>query len=172
LKIIDLCEQLYKSETVEGFHKRINLNKKEIIISKMNFAKRCCSDDANLCEIVSVVPEKNNISEEFIKQLFEKNRFDVQYRKQLEKTSAVGTTGAYVYLQNADYLNDGTIANGEIKINYCDGDSIIPLTVENDLVTECAFYATNKTRGKEMTTLVIFTKEEGDTRQKQYYLII
>lgn len=129
----------------------------------MNFAKRCCADDANLCEIVSVAPEKESQSQEFIKQLLDDNRFDVQYRKQLEKTSATGTTGAYVYLKGATYLKETNekikVKGGKIKVNYCDADSIIPLTVENDLVTECAFCATNRVKGKEQTTLVIFTLE-------------
>ncbi|MDD7278445.1 MAG: hypothetical protein PUH30_02775 [Oscillospiraceae bacterium] len=135
----------------------------EYELSKMNFAKRCCADDANLCEIVSVAPEKENASQEFIDKLLSDNRFDVRYREQLEKTSATGTVGAYIYLRNADYLeaSDGmmTVKGGDIRINYCDADCIIPLTVENRLVTECAFSATNTVKGKEKTTLVIFVLE-------------
>ncbi|MCI5874061.1 MAG: hypothetical protein PUJ55_00395 [Clostridiales bacterium] len=131
----------------------------------MNFAKRCCADDANLCEIISVAPEKESTSQEFIDKLMDDNRFDVRYREQLEKTSATGTVGAYIYLRNANYLEaaDGkmTISGGDIRINYCDADCIIPLTVENKLVTECAFSATNTVKGKEKTTLVIFTLENG-----------
>ena len=62
-----------------------------------------------------------------------------------------------------DYLkaSDGIVrANGgSIRINYCDADCIIPLTVENGLVIECAFSATNMCKGAEKTTLVIFTLE-------------
>lgn len=134
-------------------------------MSKLNFAKRCCSDDANLCEIVSVAPEKESTSQEFIDKLLTDNRFDVRYREQLEKTSATGTVGAYIYLKNAEYLRgaDGTVSvrGGDIRINYVDADCIIPLTVENKLVTECAFSATNTVKGKEKTTLVIFTIDNG-----------
>lgn len=150
---------------MDDFHVRRNLNDKEIHLSRMNFAKRCCADDANLCEIVSVAPEKESQSQEFIDNLLEDNRFSVRYREQLEKVSATGTVGAYVYLKNATYLNkangDVTVSGGEIRINYCDADSIIPLTVENNLVTECAFTATNRVKGKEVTTLVIFVSENG-----------
>ena len=161
LGIIGMCDDWYKNKEITDFHKRSNLNGKEINLSRMNFAKRGCSDDANLCEIVSVAPEKESGSQEFIDKFLSSNRFDVQYRKQLEKTSATGTTGAYIYLKNADFLDNGTAANGEIRINYCDADSIIPLTVENDVVIECAFAGTGKTAGKTKTTLVIFTLEEG-----------
>ena len=72
--------------------------------------------------------------------------------------------GAYIYLQNAEYIKGNNdiveIRGGEIRINYCDADCIIPLTVENKLVTECAFSATNIVKGEERTTLAIFTKTE------------
>ena len=170
LSVIELCDNWYKNKEIEDFHERKNLNGKEVHLSRMNFAKRCCADDANLCEIISVAPEKESQSQEFIKQILDANRFDVQYRKQLEKTSATGTTGAYVYLKDATYVKNAdetiTAKDGKIRINYCDADCIIPLTVENDLVTECAFYATNRVKGKEQTTLVIFVLENNNYKAK------
>lgn len=150
---------------MDDFHKRKNLNGVECKLNKMNFAKRCCADDANLCEIISVAPEQESTSQAFIDEIMKKNRFKVRYREQLEKTSATGTTGAYIYLKNAKYLKladeSTVVSGGEIRINYVDADCIIPLTVENRLITECAFCATNVTRGKEETTLVIFLQENG-----------
>jgi len=134
----------------------------------MNFAKRCCADDANLCEIISVSPEKEETAQQFINEFLENNNFNVRYREQLEKTSATGTVGAYIYLQNAEYIKGNNdiveIRGGEIRINYCDADCIIPLTVENKLVTECAFSATNIVKGEERTTLAIFTKNRVGTK--------
>lgn len=165
LEIIEECNNWYSNHVIDDFHKRRNLNNKEIQISRMNFAKRCCADDANLCEIVSVAPEQGETAQEFINSLLSENRFDVRYREQLEKTSATGTVGAYIYLRNAEYIENADkttmVRGGEIRINYCDADCIIPLTVENGLTTECAFCATNKVRGKKKTTLVIFTQENG-----------
>lgn len=165
LSIIKICDDWYANRVIEDFHKRKNLNNVEYELSRMNFAKRCCADDANLCEIISVAPEKESASQEFIDKLLSENRFDVRYREQLERTSATGTVGAYIYLKNAEYLksSDATVSvrGGEIKINYVDADCIIPLTVENKLVTECAFSATNTVKGKKKTTLVIFTLENG-----------
>ena len=163
LGIVNMCDNWYSNRIIEDFHKRKNLNGVEYELNRMNFAKRCCADDANLCEIVSVVPEKESKAKEFIETLLGKNRFDIRYREQLEKVSATGTAGAYIYLQNAQYLKDKggiiTVRGGNIRINYVDADCIIPLTVEDRIVTECAFSATNRVRGKEKTTLVIFTKE-------------
>lgn len=163
LGVIQKCDDWYSNRLIDEFHKRVNLNKKEIGLSRMNFAKRCCADDANLCEIISVAPEKE-AAQEFINSLLDKNRFDVRYREQLEKTSATGTVGAYIYLQDAEYIKGSadtvTVRGGDIRINYCDADCIIPLTVENKLVTECAFSVTNIAKGKERTTLVIFTRNK------------
>lgn len=165
LSIIKKCDDWYSNRIIADFHKRKNLNDVELELSKMNFAKRCCADDANLCEIISVAPEQQEVAQEFIDKLLERNRFDVRYREQLEKTSATGTVGAYIYLRNAEYIENAdkttTARGGEIRINYCDADCIIPLTVENGLITECAFCATNKVRGKDKTTLVVFTQDNG-----------
>ncbi len=174
LSIIKVCDDWYSNRIIANFHKRENLNGMEIQLSQMNFAKRCCADDANLCEIISVVPEKESIAKEFIKQLLSGNRFDVRYREQLEKVSATGTVGAYIYLQDATYLEDSegrvSAKGGRICINYVDADCIIPLTVENKLVTECAFAATNIIKGKEETTLVIFTKENSQYKAETVVL--
>ncbi len=166
LNIISICESWYTNKEIDDFHVRKNLNDKMVKLSRMNFAKRCCADDANLCEIVSVAPETENTSQEFIDGLLQANRFHVQYRKQLEKTSAMGTVGAYITLKNADYMKDSdgrlSVKRGKIQINYCDPECIIPLSVENDQIMECAFYAVNKVNGKEKTTLVVFRIENDN----------
>ena len=165
MKIIKTCEDWYTNRVIEDFHKRKNLNDVDYELSRLNFAKRCCSDDANLCEIVSVSPDKKSAALKFIEELLEKNRFNVQYRKQLEKTSAMGTVGAYITLKDATYLKDEDgstrVEGGTPEIVYVDADCIVPLTVENDLITECAFCASNIVKGKVETTLVIFTREDS-----------
>lgn len=165
LSVIEECDNWYSNRVIDNFHKRKNLNGVELELKRLNFAKRCCADDANLCEIISVVPEKESGSEGFIETLFRINRFDTEYRRQLEYTAAMGTVGAYIYLHNADYFQekDGTVRvhGGDVRINYVNADGIIPLTVENDLVTECAFCCTNLHAGKKFTTLVVFSRVNG-----------
>ncbi len=164
--IIEQCKAWYQNELIDDFHKRKTLQGQEYVLSRMNFAKRCCADDANLCEVVSVAPAKENASQQFIDDILSNNRFRVRYREQLEKTSAHGTVGAYIYLKNAKYMEyeDGftKIQGGDIRINYVDAENIIPLTVDNGLVTEVAFTGTNIRRGKKETTLVIFTQDENN----------
>lgn len=154
--IIQECDDWYANRELE-FHKRKTVQGTEYTMNRMNFVKRCCADDANLCEVISVSPEEKNESVEFINKLLEKNRFDIRYREQLEKLSADGTAGAYIYLKNAEYLSNGHVRGGEIRINYVDADCYIPLTVENGEVIEAAFSASNVVKGEKRTTLVIFT---------------
>lgn len=157
--IISECDDWYANR-ITDFHKRKTVQGVNYELNRMNLAKRCCSDDANLCEIISVAPKEKSDSKSFIAELLEKNQFDTKYREQLEKTSAMGTTGAYIYLKNAQYLSNGHVQGGEIKINYVDADCCIPLTVENGQIIEAAFSASNKVKGKKRTTLVIFTLSE------------
>lgn len=163
--VINAAKEWYENRAIKDFHKRTNLNNVEYELNRMNFAKRCCADDANLCEIISVAPEKESASQEFINNLLEGNRFDVMYREQLEKTSATGTVGAYIALTNADIYRNADesmfIRGGKIEVNYVDSDCICPLTVKNGTVTECAFFCTETYLGKERTTLVIFRKLNG-----------
>ena len=65
------------------------------------------------------------------------------YRRQLEEMSASGTVGGYIRLDNADLLDNGNVTGGDIKINYVNAEGIIPLTVINNDIIECAFYGEN-----------------------------
>lgn len=161
ITVIQACDDWYSNRLIKDFHKRTNLNGIEYELQRVGFAKRCCEDDANLCEVLSVAPEEENSTKEFIDELFKNSNFEEMFREQLEKIAAVGTAGAYINITNADSYEkaDGStiISGGELSIVYVDADCIIPLTVVNKIVTECAFSVTNTIKGKEKTTLVIFS---------------
>ena len=58
-------------------------------------------------------------------------------------------------------MKSGRVSGGEINLNYIEAECFIPLTVENDIVTEAAFSSSGLVKGKKSTTLVIFTRENG-----------
>ena len=153
------CDEWYDNSE-EAFHKRTNLNNKTYTMSSLNFAKRCCADDANLCEIVEINAGQDDDKFEGVRTILRKNRFDAMYRKQLEKLSASGTVGAYVRLDNAELLTSGKVKGGQIRINYVDAESIVPLTVINDDVVECAFIGSDLLHGHDHKTLVIFRLDD------------
>ena len=158
--IIEICQNWYKNEATE-FHKRKTINGVDYVLPSLNFAKRCCADDANMCEVVEINAGKNKTKFQGVLSILEDNRFYTMYRKQLEMLSACGTVGGYIRLDNATILEDSTITGGDIKINYVDADGVIPLTVINDEITECGFWGKDLIGGKEITTLVLFTLEDG-----------
>ena len=157
--IIRECDDWYANKSTE-FHTRTNVNGITYTISSMNFAKRCCADDANLCEIVEINAGESEAQFDGVNDILNDNRFDIMYRKQLERLSASGTVGAYIRLDNATLLDNGSVTGGDIRINYVNAAGIAPLTVENDDVIECAFMGSDLVKGKNEQTLVIFTRDE------------
>lgn len=156
LTVIQVCDDWYSNRVIEDFHKRKTLNGIPYELNRLNFGKRCCSDDANLCEVLEINAgdgEQGN----FVNGVLNKSKFNTQYRKQLEKTSADGTTACYIRLDNATFMDNNSVKGGIIKLNYVEADAFMPLTVENDIVIEAAFSGSGLSKGKKQTTLVLFT---------------
>jgi A118 family predicted phage portal protein len=157
--IIRECDDWYSNEATE-FHKRTNVNGIEYTINSMNFGKRCCADDANLCEIVEINAGEDTTQFDGINEILEKNRFSIMYRKQLEELAASGTVGCYLRLDEATYLEDNRIVSGDIRLNYVNGECIAPITVVNDEIIDCAFVGQDRDDGFDRYTIVIF--QRGD----------
>ena len=161
-EIIQICDDWYSNRRITGFHDRRTIQGVEYELSRLNFAKRCCSDDANQCEILEINAGAGEQAEA-VNTLLSDSQFNTQYRKQLEKTSADGTVACYVRLDRAVLYNDNKVRGGRIRLNYVEADCFIPLTVENDIVTEAAFSGSPLKKGKKQTTLVMFTLDERNT---------
>lgn len=159
--VINECDDWYKNRTIEQFHKRTTVQGMPYELLKLNFAKRCCSDDANLCEVAEINGGKNESQHEFLKDILKKNRFLSMYRKQIENVSAKGTAACYIRLDNADIMENNEVRGGHIRLNYVDAENFIPLTVENDEVTEAAFCGTSLKSGNIETVLVDFILDES-----------
>lgn len=159
MAVIRACDDWYSNRLVEDFHRRRTLNGVPYELSRLNFGKRCCSDDANLCEVLEINAGEGEQAE-FVLDVLSKSAFSTQYRKQLEKTSADGTTACYIRLDNAAFREDGSVRGGSIRLNYVEAEAFMPLTVENDIVTEAAFAGSALSKGRKQTTLVLFTLDE------------
>ena len=160
LSLIKRCDDWYSNRVIDDFHKRRTLNGIPYEMSRLNFGKRCCSDDANLCEVLEINAGDGEQAD-FVANVLSKSEFNTQYRKQLEKTSADGTTACYIRLDNATFMDDNSVRGGDIKLNYVEADAFMPLTVENDIVTEAAFSGSTLSKGKKQITLVLFTIGEN-----------
>ena len=160
LSKIQLCDDWYSNRQIKKFHHRKTINGIEYDMAQLNFAKRCCSDDANLCEILEINAGDGE-QDNYVKAVLQQSNFNTQYRKQLEKTSADGTAACYVRVDDVEIMEDGKAQGGKIRLNYVDANAFMPLTVIDDIVTEAAFSGTRLVKGKEQTTLVLFTLEEN-----------
>ena len=63
---INACNAWYKNELIEKFHRRTSIQGEEYVIERMNFAKRGCADDANLCEIIQINVGNANQTDEIL----------------------------------------------------------------------------------------------------------
>lgn len=160
LAVIQTCDNWYSNRIIEDFHKRKTVNGISYELNRLNFGKRCCSDDANLCEILEI-NAGNGEQAEFVKNVLSGSEFNTQYRKQLEKTSADGTAACYIRLDNATFMDNGSVQGGNIRLNYVEADAFMPLTVENDIVKEAAFSGCSLVKGKKQITLVLFTLDNN-----------
>lgn len=161
LTVIRACDDWYSNRLIKDFHKRKTINGVPYELTRLNFAKRCCSDDANLCEVLEINAGEGEQAD-FVTDVLERSNFNTQYRKQLEKTSADGTVACYIRLDNATFMNDNSVRGGDIKLNYVEADAFTPLTVENDIVVEAAFSGSTLVKGKKQTTLVLFLFGENN----------
>lgn len=160
LSLIRSCDDWYANRLVPEFHKRHTVQNVLYNLLQLNFAKRCCSDDANLCEILEVNSGSREQST-FVESILDNSEFQTQYRKQLEKTAADGTVACYVRLDKATIMKSGKVQGGDIRLNYVEAECFVPLTVVDDIVTEAAFSGSGLERGKKVTTLVLFTRDEN-----------
>lgn len=159
--IIKACDDWYSGRSIHDFHKRTTIHGSRYELNRLNFAKRCCSDDANLCEVAEVNGGENERQHEFLQNVLGKNRFISMYRQQIENVSAKGTAACYIRLDNAAILKNGVVRGGDIKLNYVQAENFIPLTVENGEVTEAAFAGTSLKGGDVRTTLVDFVLDDN-----------
>lgn len=154
-KVIQACDDWYRARATDA-HNRITVNGVHYQIERMGFGRRAAADDANLCEVVEInAGDGNDAQFNFVNELLGKNRFDTQFRRQLELTSAEGTTACYAYLDNAQEYSDGSIRGGDIKLCYVDALGFVPLTVIDGEVVEAAFTGRRIVGTAEENTLVV-----------------
>lgn len=169
LDVIQQCDNWYANRIIEGFHRRKTVQGTEYELNRLNMAKRCCADDANLCELVEINagPEQQH---KYVNDILEDSNFNVIYRGQLEKTSGKGTTACYVRVDNVEFLSNGKTKGGKIKLNYVDAEGYMPLTVDNGKVIEAAFSGSSLYKGKKRTTLVLFVLDEKGKYKSETYV--
>ncbi len=159
--IIKTCDDWYRSKATD-MHRRFRVNGDEYQLKRMGFGKRAAADDANLCEVIEInAGGEQQAQFEFINDVLKANRFDVQYRRQLELVAAEGTAACYVWIEDADVYDDGSVRGGAIRLNYVNALGFIPLTVKNGEVVEAAFVGQKYVGTDVEHTAVICLRVDG-----------
>lgn len=165
-EILDEADDWYRIRITDD-HRRVTVNGQGYTLARMGFAKRAAADDANLCEVVEINTGSSN---DYVNAVLAENQWETQYRKQLELTSAEGTTACYIRVENATVMTDGTITGGDIRLNYIDATGYLPLTVVNDEVIEAAFWGEQIKDTERTWTLMLCTLNENGLYQYETVL--
>ncbi len=96
--------------------------------------------------------------------IFRDNDFWKQANSLIEKTFAFGTGAISIRVEDLSLNDDGSVSGNNdtnIKLNYITADKIIPLSWENETITEVAFVSEVSIKGNPFTYLEIHRKEEN-----------
>ena len=150
---VDVWQSWYEGK-VKKFHSyRVYNGSKFVRMSRysVGMGKKVCEDWANLLmnEKVHITLEGKK-EQEFFDGVCADNNWTVKANETQERKAAVGTA-AYVFTvtdvpvdeENGDIVGNG----GKIKIDYCSGNSIIPLSWDNGIINECAFAVEKVVKG-------------------------
>lgn len=116
----------------------------------LNMAKRVCEDWANL-----LLNEKTDItvgdahSQEVIHKVLEDCKFWQKGNEGVEKSFALGI-GAFVVVVDDIGINErgelSDVSKAKVKVKFVNGTKIIPITFEEEEITECAFINVNSNK--------------------------
>lgn len=135
---------------VKAFHNyRIYNGKKQVQMKRLslNMAKRVCEDWANL-----LLNEKTDItigdahSQDVVQQALEDCKFWQRGNEGIEKAFALGCGAFVVVVENIGIDEQGRLADtskSKVKVKFVNATKIIPITFEDEEITECAFINVN-----------------------------
>lgn len=151
---------------VKSFHNYTIYNGKKQVDMKrltLNMGKRVCEDWANL-----LLNEKTDItvsdkhSQDVIQYALEKCHFWTKGNEGIEKSFALGCGAFVVIVDNVGTNEDGTlgdVSKAKVKVKFVNATKIIPITFEEEEITECAFINVNS--GKTYISIHI-KNEQGE----------
>lgn len=135
---------------VKSFHNYTLYNGKKQIAMKrltLNMAKRVCEDWANL-----LLNEKTDItigdkhSQDIVHKALMDCKFWQKGNEGIEKSFALGIGAFVVVVDNIGINDSGELVDtskSKVKVKFVNGTKIIPITFEDEEITECAFINVN-----------------------------
>lgn len=149
---------------VKAFHNYTIYNGKKQVQMKrlsLNMAKRVCEDWANL-----LLNEKTDItignkhSQDVVQQTLVDCKFWQRGNEGIEKSFALGCGAFVVVVENIGIDEQGLLADtskSKVKVKFVNATKIIPITFEDEEITECAFINVNS--GKTYISIHILNEQ-------------
>ena len=169
---IELWESYWEGKTDFHKYKDVDGNIREMY--SLGMAKRIAEDWASiLWNEKSEISVDNKRTNELLKEQLKEIDFDDLFPKVIEKAFYSGT-GALI-LRVRDVLQVGeTLVKGDktrIELHSVTAEKIVPLTIENGVITEVAFVSGATIKGKKYHYVELHTKnEEGNYVIENIYL--
>lgn len=154
-------EQWYQGYAPKFHNYKIFNGKKQIDFRRysLQMAKKVCEDWANL-----LINEKTDIvlgddkSQESLWEILRNCKFWKKANEGVEKTFALGGGALVLSVDNLSVIEDGTTAkDGKINVTFVNGKKMRPITIEDGIITECAFISVNS----KSTNVVVHLKDEN-----------
>lgn len=169
---IELWESYWEGKTDFHKYKDVDGNTREMY--SLGMAKRISEDWASiLWNEKAEISVDNKRTNELLKEQLKEIDFDDLFPKVIEKAFYSGT-GALI-LRVRDVLQVGdTLVKGDktrIELHSVTAEKIVPLTIENGVITEVAFVSGATIKGKKYHYVELHTKnEEGNYVIENIYL--
>ena len=149
---IDMYEEWYNGKSKDFHSYKVYNGKKFISLKRMSLgmAKKVCEDWANL-----LINEKTDIvlgneqDSKTLEKILKDCRFWKKANQGIEKAFALGQCACVVNVNNISTREDGSIEkDGTINVGFYSAKKIIPITIEDEEIVECAFISrqTGKTK--------------------------
>lgn len=147
---LETWKNWYRGTTPLHIKETIRDSKKtKVRMFSSNFAKQICEDWASSYANEETELRINNTKDdEIIQKILKENGVFKKWNSFVDKFMGLGCGATVELIKEFEVNENGEIKKGkenEIKISFIDADRVVPITVDDGEVTECAFvrYSTN-----------------------------
>lgn len=161
----------------QPFH-RYHFSNGEMIIERdlytLKMGKKVCEDWASVLlnskTHIKISDDKTNLFVQGTREtmgVLGANSFWTKGNRLIEKAFATGTGAVTIHVSKVKLQEDGeklsvqTSPDAEIQLNYLSAEFIIPLSVDNDRITEAAFASETVSKGKKHLLLEVHRLNEN-----------
>lgn len=161
----------------QPFH-RYHFSNGEMIIERdlytLKMGKKVCEDWASVLlnskTHIKISDDKTNLFVQGTREtmgVLGANSFWTKGNRLIEKAFATGTGAVTIHVskvklqENGEKLSVQTSPDAEIQLNYLSAEFIIPLSVDNDRITEAAFASETVSKGKKHLLLEVHRLNEN-----------